>query len=75
MNYYSIFDRVSGLYQFPFPAQNDNCAIRYFNEVCGKAYFGKDCQLFLVGKFVQETGELCGVNPQFLCNYEVKSSE
>lgn len=74
MKVYTIFDRISGLYQFPFPAENDGCAIRYFREVCAKSYFGQDLELYAVGTFEKESGIMQAQKPDFLIKYEVSGN-
>lgn len=72
-NFYSIYDRVSGLYQFPFPATNDACAERYFKDVCSRSYIGSDCELYFVGFFDTDTGIVSSIDkPVFISRYEVK---
>lgn len=59
---YSVYDRLSGVYNPPFPAQNDACAVRYFNEVASKSYCGNDYELYKCGEFSQDSGVIVPVS-------------
>lgn len=79
LNLYSIFDRLSGVYQSPFTAQNEACAQRYFNSVCEQAYTRNDLELYFMGSFDTSNGCINGTKngafPEFVCRYEVKVDE
>ncbi len=66
---YAIKDQVTGLFGQPFLEQNKGAAVRRFEYVCSKAEMvAADSQLFLLGTFNQETGEII-YNQQFLQSY------
>lgn len=55
---FSIRDKVSGLYSKPLPFENEACAKRYFNNLiaCNKAK--DDYELYYIGEFSFETGDV-----------------
>lgn len=66
---YAIKDQVTGLFGQPFLEQNKGAAVRRFEYVCSKAeMIAADSQLFFLGTFNQETGEIV-YKQQFLQSY------
>lgn len=66
---YAIKDQVTGLFGQPFLEVSKSAAIRRFDYVCSKAEMvASDSQLFLLGTFNQETGEIV-YNQQFLQSF------
>ena len=65
LNIYAIKDTTIGSYMNPFYLQNDNVAIREFSNIIKYAPVennirrnAKDMQLFKLGEFNEETGEI-----------------
>lgn len=67
---YTIRDRKSGIYGTPFGSFNDDTAIRDFKGFCNQAqnvYLADDLELYYVGYFESDTGEVLGSDkPEFL---------
>lgn len=67
-NCYTVLDMVSEVYsQFPFPAANDNDAIRAFSQVINSqdSEWGKnplDYVLFHCGTYNMATGQIAGTD-------------
>lgn len=61
-NVYSVYDRKSKLFDFPWLGQNDNEAIRTFTQIVSQsknlANFAEDYELHYIGTFDNETGIL-----------------
>ncbi|QXP45050.1 nonstructural protein [Microvirus mar16] len=70
---YTIYDRKSGIYGNPFFSQNDACAERDFKAFCAmpqNSYLAEDLELYDLGKFDSDTGEIVGwTKPEFLTGY------
>lgn len=67
---YCVRDRKSGLYATPFTAINHECAKRDF-RLYGKSSPNNiaifpDLELYYIGDYNAQTGELSGVAPEFL---------
>lgn len=65
LNIYAIKDTTIGSFMNPFYLQNDNVAIREFSNIIKYAPVennirrnAKDMQLFKLGEFNEETGEI-----------------
>lgn len=74
MTMYSIRDRKAGIYGAPFMAQNDEVAKRDFVGFCShpqNAYLANDMELYKMGEFESDTGEVIGEpKPLFIiCGY------
>lgn len=70
---YCVYDKVAGIYNPPYPAENEGTAVRAFNNAMEKSPFAADMALYHVGDFMDDTtGEICSVKPEFVCNAEVK---
>lgn len=66
MKIYSMRDNVSGQWYAPSLYHNDIEATREFNQLMTRKEFDyrkKDYDLFLIGEFNQETGEVIGQAP------------
>ena len=70
---YCVYDKVSGLYNPPFIAENEATAVRAFNNAMSKSPFPGDMSLYSLGEFCDDTtGEIIASKPEFVCNAEVK---
>ena len=68
---FTIYDRVTGVYSEPFLAVNVDTAERRFNYVLSQSPMVKgDCDLFKLGSFNTETGEIIPVKPEFISHYK-----
>ena len=66
--YYSIYDKKSKFYSTPFQQVNDAVAIRQFTNLLADQSLEpsknpEDYQLFTIGKFDDESGELTSMAP------------
>lgn len=60
---YSIYDVKGMVFHFPFPAENDDVAIRSFQQLLVDrqykfANYPQDCKLFRVGAYHQDSGAI-----------------
>lgn len=63
-----VYDRVSGLYSYPLCAINKDVAERDFLSYASESPFVDDIELYIVGEFNQQTGEVvCYDKPFFVC--------
>lgn len=69
---YVVFDKIAGTYGEPFTSINDATAIRRFNYLMANSKMvADDCQLFGVGWYYVETGEIDGFDkPVFITDYK-----
>lgn len=72
---FSIFDRVSGIYQRPVFAENENLIKRDLSVLLNSdeknqiTMFTGDLSLYLIGSFDDISGELIPCDkPEFICN-------
>lgn len=68
-NLYTMRDRKSGIYGNPFVSYNDKCAIRDFDAFCNlqqNSYLADDMELYKLGTFESDTGEIISYKPEFL---------
>ena len=69
---YTIRDRKSGIYGTPFGSYNNDTAIRDFRGFCNQAqnvYLADDLELYFVGDFNSDSGEVLRFDkPEFICN-------
>lgn len=56
MKLYSVFDKVSKVFQFPCAVENDEAAIRGFVSLADSYKFFPDLELYCVGSFDLESG-------------------
>lgn len=69
MKLYSVFDKVSKVFQFPCAVENDEAAIRGFVDLADSYKFFPDLELFCVGSFNLETGVITPVEvPSLVCS-------
>ncbi len=69
MNLYSVFDKVSKVYQFPCAVENDEAAVRGFAGLADSYKFFPDLELYCVGSFNLETGVIIPVEvPSLVCS-------
>lgn len=72
--YYSLYDKVSKIYQQPFLQHNDAMAVRSIGDAARKdeifSAHAKDFALYIVGAFNEETGELTPVEPRKVIELE-----
>lgn len=66
---YSIKDTVRGVYLAPFVSDNDESAKRDFDYNVEKSPFKRDLQLYKVADFIEDTGDVGGFEPVFICSY------
>lgn len=69
MNYemYSIYDRVTGVFDFPVAFVNREDAIRRVAQACSKHPFPDDLELYMLGSFDSLVGEFVPLNkPEFV---------
>lgn len=72
-NLYVVYDKVSSVYNPPFIAENDETAIRSFNNAMEKHPFAEDMALYKVGTFNDDTdGAIEAIKPDFVCSYARK---
>lgn len=60
---YSMYDKLAQVYIFPFPAENDEVAVRSFQEILKDPHsamsrHAEDYCLFRIGKLHQDTGAI-----------------
>lgn len=73
---FSIYDRVANSYGAPQLAQNEAAAKRAFLASASKSPFAQDFDLFVVGEFNVETGEVSVPDkPVFLMHFEDNSQQ
>lgn len=69
MKLYSVFDKVSKVFQFPCAVENDASAIRGFAGLADSYKFFPDLELYCVGSFNLETGVIKPVDvPSLVCS-------
>lgn len=69
MKLYSVFDKVSKVFQFPCAVENDDSAIRGFAGLADSYKFFSDLELYFVGSFNLETGVISPVDvPSLVCS-------
>ena len=69
MNLYSVFDKVSKVFQFPCAVENDEAAIRGFAGLADSYRFFPDLELYCVGSFNLETGVILPSDvPSLVCS-------
>ena len=69
MKLYSVFDKVSKVFQFPCAVENDEAAIRGFSDLGGSYKFFSDLELYCVGSFNVESGVITPVEvPSLVCS-------
>ncbi len=69
MKLYSVFDKVSKVFQFPCAVENDEAAIRGFAGLADSYKFFTDLELYCVGSFNLETGAIIPVEfPSLVCS-------
>lgn len=74
---YSVFDRITGLYEPPVAVYNEDMAIRNFNYSMSKSPMVQgDCELYYLGQYDTEHGILYPeASPVFVTRYsEVKDN-
>lgn len=72
MKIYVIYDRVSGLYTNPWYSNTDGEAIRAYKNAYKESPFALDTQLYSLGTFDNDTGEITCENKQFICDYPME---
>lgn len=69
MKLYSVFDKVSKVFQFPCSVENDETAMRGFADLAGSYKYFSDLELYCVGSFNVETGVITPVEvPSLVCS-------
>lgn len=69
MKLYSVFDKVSKVFQFPCAVENDEAAIRGFVGLADSYKFFSDLELYCVGSFNLETGVISPSDvPSLVCS-------
>lgn len=69
MKLYSVFDKVSKVFQFPCAVENDETAIRGFASLADSYKFFSDLELYCVGIFNLETGVITPFEvPSLVCS-------
>lgn len=69
MKLYSVFDKVSKVFQFPCAVENDDAAIRGFAGLADSYKFFPDLELYCVGSFNLETGVIFPFDvPSLVCS-------
>lgn len=72
---YQVRDLKAGLWQFPFPAVNDDLAIRMMMEKVLRepestvSQFPSDFELYFIGTMKQETADWELNPPTFVCSF------
>lgn len=76
-NLYCVYDKVAGVYNAPFVAENDETAIRAFNHAMSNSPFSQDMSLYRLGVFHDDSdGSISALDkPDFICNYSAKVGE
>lgn len=78
---YQIRDLRVGLWRFPFPAVNDDAAVRMMihrmieDPTSLEARFPDDFELYVIGEMNQETGSFTELPRTFLCDFSDMLSE
>lgn len=71
---FTMRDRKSAMYGNPFVSHNEQTAKRDFNAFCRlpeNQYLSGDMELYSLGTFDSDTGELISYKPEFICGGEV----
>lgn len=69
MNLYSVYDKVSKVFQYPCAVENDETAIRGFVGLADSYKFFPDLELYCVGSFDMEFGLITAFEaPSFVCS-------
>ncbi len=71
---YTMRDRISGMYGNPYVSHNDKTAMRDFDAFCRlpqNQYLSPDMELYSLGEFNSETGEISYEKPVFIKGGEV----
>lgn len=71
---FTMRDRKSGMYGNPFVSHNDQTAKRDFYAFCKlpqNAYLSGDMELYSLGEFDSDSGEIKAYKPEFICGGEV----
>lgn len=69
MNLYSVFDKVSKVFQFPCAVENDETATRGFADLAGSYKYFPDLELYRVGSFNMESGVITPADiPSLVCS-------
>lgn len=75
-NLYCVYDKVTGVYNPPFVAENNETAVRSFNNAMQKHPFAADMALYALGTFGDDTdGVITAVQPSFICSFTAKAGE
>ena len=75
INLYSVYDKVAGKYNPPFVAENQQTAVRAFNNAMKNNPFKGDMALYVVGSFNDDTDGVITPQTEFICNSIVEASE
>lgn len=73
-NLYTMRDRLSGTYGSPFTSVNDASAKRDFNAFCKlpqNQYLSGDMELYKLGEFESDTGEIISYKPEYIMRGEI----
>ena len=71
---FCIYDRVAGVYNPPFVAENEATAKRSFDSALSKSPFANDMSLYYLGTYNDDTdGTIEACKPVFVCNFEEKA--
>lgn len=73
---YSYFDRKAHCYGAPFTAVNNEVAVRLFAgfiQDAGARLAIYDTEVYKVGEFDGDTGEVSEGDPEFICDYYAAS--
>ena len=69
MKLYSVYDKVSKIFQFPCAVENDEAAIRGFVGLADSYKFFPDLELYCLGTFSMETGSILPDDvPSLVCS-------
>lgn len=66
---YTIYDRLTGQFHNPFYQINDASAKRFYKNICDadtNKGFSSDWQLFKLGTFNVESGEIIAFKPDYI---------
>lgn len=78
-NLYAFRDRKANIYGTPFVSPNHSVAKREFNAFCNQTpniYLAEDMELYFLGVFDNETGEVFGASkPEFMFNYVKENND
>lgn len=75
MKIYTMRDRKSNLFANPFVSHNDKTAVREFDYICNRpenAHMAEDVELYSIGDFNVDTGEITAYKPEFIKNGEYR---